>query len=283
MAATAAIQLRDVRFERRRTTILHPIDAILPAGRLTALLGPNGAGKSTLLKLCAGELQPSSGHIDCFGRALADWNSGDLARRRAVLPQQSGLRFPFRVEEVVSLGRSPHPGRGRSREDSRHIAAVLSRVGLAGFEHRLYTSLSGGEQQRVHLARALVQIAGGKPAQCLLLLDEPTNNLDLAHQHSILKLARGLRDEGVSVLAVLHDLNLALTYADDALLLHQGRLQASGPITEVLCPYWIQRCFGLPVRQIHLAGSARPHLIFEPVAPATDQPPSTSPVALANR
>lgn len=226
--------------------------SLLPA-RVIAVVGPNGAGKSTLLRVLSGELPPDAGQVTFLDRDLSGWPASALARRRAVLPQESDLRFPFRVEEVVRLGRIPHPGGGDAAHDRVLALEALRRVGLADLANRLYPTLSGGERQRVHLARALVQLepAPGAPAPGarVLLLDEPTASLDLAHQHSVLSLARDLAlREHIAVLAVLHDLNLVLTYADDLLVLQRGRAAAAGPVAETLTPDLVQEIFGVSAR-----------------------------------
>jgi len=261
----------DLVVRRGDRALLDRVSLTLAPGRVTAVIGPNGAGKSTLLRILAGELRPDSGEVAFAGRPLSAWPVAELARRRAVLPQESDLRFPFRVEEVVRLGRIPHPGGGDSAADHALAREALAQVDLAAFADRVYPTLSGGERQRVHLARALVQLrpvpGAEPPAERVLVLDEPTSSLDLAHQHSVLALARDLAArEQVAVLAVLHDLNLALAYADDALVLRQGRVAATGPIAEILTPALIQEVFAVPARVVTTPGSARPQLLLGPAA-----------------
>lgn len=251
--------------------LLNDVALSLPPGRVTAVIGPNGAGKSTLLRTLSGELTPDAGAVAFLSSPLSAWPVADLARRRAVLPQESDLRFPFRVEEVVRLGRIPHPGGGDTAHDRALALDALRQVDLAPLADRLYPTLSGGEKQRVHLARALAQLqpAAGVPAPLgrVLLLDEPTASLDLAHQHGVLALARdfALR-EHVAVLAILHDLNLVLAYADDVHVLHHGRVVASGPVTETLRPGLIHEVFGVPARSLELPGSTRRQLLLGPTA-----------------
>lgn len=249
--------------------LLDGVGIALAAGRVTAVIGPNGAGKSTLLRCLSGELSPDAGEVRFLGRPLVDWPAAELARRRAVLPQESDLRFPFRVEEVVRLGRVPHPGAGETAHDRALAREALARVDLGALADRIYPTLSGGERQRVHLARAWVQLRpapGEAPAKGgALLLDEPTSSLDLAHQHGVLALARELaRDEGTAVLAVLHDLNLALAYADDAVVLRGGRVFASGPAERVLSPPLVREVFGVGAASVVLPCGTRRQLLFLP-------------------
>ncbi|HYE57341.1 MAG TPA: heme ABC transporter ATP-binding protein, partial [Rhodothermales bacterium] len=212
-------------------------------GTLTALVGPNGAGKSTLLRVASGERVPEAGTVTLDGAPIQTIPPDVLARRRAVLPQESLLSFPFTAFEVALLGRTPyHVGR---EADARAAVSALERAGVLDLSERRYPTLSGGEKQRVHLARVLAQLDG--PEAAMLLLDEPTNNLDLTHQHRVLDVARGLARAGLGVVAVLHDLNLAAQYADRVALLVKGRLVAEGTPTDVLRPELVQRAFDVPV------------------------------------
>jgi iron complex transport system ATP-binding protein len=216
------------------------------AGAVTAVLGANGAGKSTLLKVLTGEIKSADGAVRLGGQALRQWDATELARARAVLPQSFALNFPFKAFEVALLGRAPHVRFSETERDKAIARAALAQVEAAEFSARLYPTLSGGEKQRVQLARVLAQIweppAGGAR---YLLLDEPTASLDLAHQHQTLRTARQFASAGVCVLAVLHDLNLAAQYADEILLLQAGQVYTQGSPQAVLTPANIKEVFGL--------------------------------------
>ncbi|CAA7620100.1 heme ABC transporter ATP-binding protein [Magnetospirillum sp. SS-4] len=219
----------------------------LHAGEVVALVGPNGAGKSSLLRLIAGDARPDQGRISVCGRPLEGWSRAALARCRSVVPQDTQLDFAFTVLEVVLIGRSPHgTGRDENRR-ARNIALdCLERVGASHLTSRFYPSLSGGERQRVQIARALAQIDGiGAEGGRCLLLDEHTSNLDPAHQHGMFQLAREVAAEGVGVIAVVHDLNLAAAYGDRIGVLDRGELVAFGPPELVLTPAVIGQVFGL--------------------------------------
>ncbi|MDX2061550.1 MAG: heme ABC transporter ATP-binding protein [Bacteroidia bacterium] len=221
---------------------------VAPGERL-AVVGPNGAGKSTLLKLLSGSLQPTSGEVRLGGRPLGAYSAHDLAARRAVLSQSVQLPFPYTVAEVVALGRAAF---GERPATVRTVTeAVIAAVGLAPLAHRAYNRLSGGEQQRTHLARVLAQLwpAPGRqtPADRLLLLDEPTASLDLSHQHRSLSLAQSALGEGVGLLAVVHDLNLATAYFDRIIFLKQGQCAACGPIAETVTRATVEHVFEQPV------------------------------------
>ncbi len=242
--------------------LLDDVSLSLEPGSVLAVLGENGAGKTSLLRMLAGELQPDGGAVELLGKPLSQWSAETRAQKLAVLPQQSTLNFPFSVEEVVALGRYPH-ATGAER-DRQIVSESLAAVDITHLQQRCYTRLSGGEKQRVHLARVLAQVwqEDGDAAR-FLLLDEPTAALDLAHQHSVLKVARSVARQGVGVLVILHDLNLAAHYADQLLLLKQGRLLASGAPRHVLNEENIRRCFGVTVTVMDHPSSDRPLLVYQ--------------------
>lgn len=221
----------DVGYRVPQRLLLEDISLSLSPGELVSLIGPNGAGKSTLLRLLTGYLTPSVGECRLQDRSLNQWPADELARLRAVMRQQSSLAFPFTVAEVVAMGRAPWqtpPTRDR-------VAEIMAFTGCDALARRDFRQLSGGEQQRVQLARTLAQLwQDGGPAGWLFL-DEPTSALDLYHQQHILRLLRRLTRTGrLTVCCVLHDLNLAALWSDRILLLHEGRLVASGTPAEVL-------------------------------------------------
>lgn len=223
----------------------------LKPGEILALVGQNGAGKSTLLKALSGDLKPYSGDIRLMDRPLSDWP--DLARARllAVLPQQHSLSFEFMVEDVVALGRYPHQT-GRKRDDQL-VEEALTLCDLLALRRRTINEVSGGERQRVHLARVLVQIWEAQPeGHRFLLLDEPTTGLDLHHQQALFQAVRTLANRGVGVLLVVHDLNLAARHADRVMVLHQGRAVVCGTPSDVLTAGTIAQYFELNV-------SVQPH------------------------
>jgi len=227
-----------------RREVLRGVHLALPRGDLVALLGTNGSGKTTLLRTFAGTLSADAGSVTFDGRPIGSWRRDALARRVAVLPQQLDLPAGFRVAELVAMGRAPHARRlfAATSDDDRAIARALSDADAADLADRPVEELSGGERQRLLVAMALAQ----EPD--LLLLDEPTLHLDLAHQVSLLTAIRRLRDQrGLTVLAVLHDLNLAAAFAPRVAVLDGGRVVADGPPAEVLSPELVQRVFGVAV------------------------------------
>lgn len=217
-------------------------------GEVVALLGPNGAGKSTLLKLLCGQLSPSEGRVLFEGKPLTDWDPRELARRRAVLPQSSTVPFDFTALEIVLLGRSPH---GDASRCEQMAGEAMAQTECAHLAERIVTTLSGGEMQRVQLARVLVQIdMATKGSRRCLMLDEPISNLDPAHQHSALRLVARSASQGVGVLVVLHDLNLAAQYADRLLLMKEGRIVGEGTPDEVMTEKQIGAVFNLRAKVV---------------------------------
>jgi len=252
---------RDLCVTRGSHRALDGVSLELRPGEILAVLGPNGAGKSTLLHALAGSLRPGAGTVTLDGRSLHDWPRAELARRRAVLPQAPSLTFPFRVHEVVLLGRGPHAGHSTRHEDLATAAAAMARADAAVLSDRVYTTLSGGERQRVHLARVMAQIwpaeGNGAPDR-YLLLDEPTNNLDLAHQRTLMHGARSLARRGVGVLAILHDPNTAALHADRIAVLRGGGLAACGTPEEVITGDVIEATYGLRVTVMRHPEYGRP-------------------------
>lgn len=230
-------------------TVVADADLAAPAGSFTAILGPNGSGKTTLLRALSGELA-FAGTATLNGRDLRTLKPWQAASMRAVLPQSATLSFPFTVREVVAIGQTGGFSGLSAREAAMLPEAALERVDLGGFAARLYQDLSGGEQQRVQLARVLCQVwtpvAEGVPRY--LLLDEPVSSLDIKHQLAIMKIARGFADAGGGVIAVLHDLNLAAMFADRLLVMSRGRVVASGEPAETLSDGLIHSVFDVALR-----------------------------------
>ena len=244
------LEARAVDVRRGGRGLLREVDLAVRPGEVLVVLGANGAGKSTLLRCLSGELLPDAGAIHLNGRALAGWAPRECAKRRAILPQQSALSFPFTALEVALMGRIPHGGPGRG--DIGIATQALVAAEAAHLAERSYTTLSGGERQRVHLARILTQVWQPLPDDepRYLLLDEPTASLDLAHQHTTLALVRQWAQRGLGVMVVLHDLNLAAQYGDRIAVLKDGQLVTAGHPHAVLEPPLIAEAFGLPVRVI---------------------------------
>lgn len=259
------LEARNLAVLVKRRTLLADVSLVLPEGRMLALVGPNGAGKSTLLKVLSGEVKPNGGEVLLGGRPLGAWHAAALARIRAVLPQSSSLAFGFKAAEVVRLGFLA--GGHEERDAADAVRASLEMVGALHLAERDYTVLSGGEQQRVHLARVLAQIGAFKPSldSRLLLLDEPISSLDLAHQNATLALVKRLCGRGLAALVVLHDLNIAAMYADRVVMMDGGRIKAAGEPAHVLTSVNVGAVFGIDVQVIRHPTHGGPCLISVPV------------------
>ena len=244
---TSRIVAESVGVELDGHTVLDDVSIGVNEGEVLALVGPNGAGKSTLLGVLSGERRPSRGSVSLDGRELGGIRHAELARLRSVLTQDNQVSFPFRVVEVVSMGRSPWARTVEGRDDIQAVQEAMDAADVSHLADRRYTALSGGERARVSLARVLAQRAP------IVFLDEPTAALDLRHQEDVMRQARALAEGGCAVVVVLHDLSLAGAYADRIALVSGGRIDAIGTPAEVLTEERVERVYGLPVN-LHLVG-----------------------------
>lgn len=208
--------------------LLSDISFTVQPGELLAILGANGAGKSTLLKLISKEIKPSGGQVSLNRLPLSLWQNKQLAKCRAVLTQHTNVDFSFSAWEIVMMGRYPHFRLKPSAHDHHVVQSVMEYVGISLLSGQSYLTLSGGEQQRVQLARVFAQLWDEPSKGKLLVLDEPVSALDIQYQHHVLQLVRTMVVKGFTVIVVLHDLNLALRYADKLLLLKNGKLITCG-------------------------------------------------------
>lgn len=237
---------RGVSLALRRKTILEDVAFDAAPGEVTMIVGPNGSGKTTLLRALtgeiAGQLAPGA-EIRIGGMAVKGAAPWALARRRAVLSQQSALAFPFTVDEVVRLGAEGPDGPARARK-------ALAEVDLQGYGARFYQELSGGEQQRVQLARVLAQLDApvGPHGPRWLFLDEPVSALDIGHQLQVMEIAARFARAGGGVVAVMHDLNLTAMYAQRVVLLERGRVLGAGAPEAVLTDALLSRAYGCDLR-----------------------------------
>lgn len=238
------LQAEDITVKLGKRQVLSGVHFSARAGRVTAIVGPNGSGKTTLLRAMTGEV-PHQGKVRLNGRDVAQQKPWELAAQRAVQPQSASIAFPFTVLEIVRLGLSA----GLSAGDSSIPLQALEAVGLGTFAGRMYQDLSGGEQQRVQLARVLTQVwepvVDGTPRW--LILDEPVASLDIGHQFTVMDLARSYASRGGGVVAVMHDLNLTAMFADHVVLMEAGKVAVTGSPAEVLTDETLARTYGCPV------------------------------------
>jgi iron complex transport system ATP-binding protein len=243
--------------------VLRELSLTLHPGELVIVVGPNGAGKSTLLRVLSGTLRPASGTARLFGRDLATLSPREVAQRVAVVAQSSEVAFGFRVEQVVMMGRSPHQGSMQlaSADDVEAVRQALAKTGIQNLVGRPVSELSGGEQKMVSLARALAQ----RPD--VLLLDEPSAHLDPRHAVMFFELLAAEVGRGsLSCLAVAHDLNLAASFADRVVLLHEGRAGSVGSVDEVMTTENLRAVFGAELH-VEVTNGARYFVPRRPQSP----------------
>ena len=253
-----ALETENLTVIKNGKTLLHPLNLKFYCNQLTVLLGPNGAGKSTLLKaLCDDDKY--QGKVYCFGKSHEKWQRSELAKHMGVLPQHSNLSFNFTVEDVVKLGTLPL--KADHQTQTHWVEQSLLETNLSHLSQRAYPLLSGGEKQRTHFARVLVQLSQSQK-KTLLLLDEPTSALDIEHQHNTLKLAKHKAEQGACVIVVLHDLNLAAQYADRIILLQNGRILSDGQPWETLTTEQIESLYRVPCQIQPHSTRDHPVIIF---------------------
>ena len=253
------VELDGVGYRIGQKWIVRDINLKIEARQFWMIVGPNGAGKSTLLRLISGELTPQMGRIRLFGREISSYSPKQMARLRTYLQQKREVNFPFRASEIVLLGRYPHLDGAKETPDDWAIARKsMEQVEADAFAERLYPTLSGGEASRVDLARILAQ----EPR--LFLLDEPTNHLDPRHQIQMLDLCRSIARSGKSVIAAIHDLNLASMYADKVLMLRDGRAVIAGSPDTVFTPEQLEAVYDLPFETLHTSNG---RTVITPLVP----------------
>ncbi|HET7395390.1 MAG TPA: ATP-binding cassette domain-containing protein [Gammaproteobacteria bacterium] len=245
-------ETRAVEYRVGDSVILDGISIRFRPRRLNVILGPNGAGKSSLLKIAAGLLQPSAGEVLYEDCPIGQFSTAALARKRAVLSQHVTLTFPMPVQDVVMMGRYPHYGRAASTRDRAIVERALALVSMTAKRDQPYSTLSGGEQQKVQLARVLAQIWNYDDASehKFLFLDEPTEGLDIHYQIHMLEVARELLDHNCTVVAIFHDLNLAFQYGDSFFVLENGRLVQEADHAADIKQELVERVFGVQAHRI---------------------------------
>lgn len=231
---------------RKGPILLDDISLECRPGELLVVLGANGAGKSTLLRAIGAELPLRNGAVRWKGSAVQELALDKLACERAFLDQHGAVPFAFTAREVVMMGRYPHSGNGPGPADEEAVEHAMHLMHVTPYQHREMPSLSGGERKRAQISRAIAQLDNGRSAPTLLMLDEPLNDLDVKHQHALMKFARQHAEAGHCVLVVLHDLNMAARYGHRLLLLKHGRALALGTPHEVLTATNLTKAYDMP-------------------------------------
>ena len=250
--------LRDCGFSYRGWPCLHSLNLTLCSGRLYGLIGPNGSGKTTLINLLSGTAGPTAGVAELYGTAVQAYSKPALARLLSLVPQSFAMEFEYTVEEVVMMGRHPYIGRFGSPAgaDRELVFNALKTLDILHLKDRSITRLSGGERQRVLVARALAQNTG------VMILDEATANLDVRHSIDIMKtLRRRVTAEGATVIAAVHDLDLAAAFCDELIVMDSGGIHAAGSVRELLQPELLQRIFSVEAQILYPADDT-PHIHY---------------------
>ncbi|WP_221795005.1 ABC transporter ATP-binding protein [Oceanobacter mangrovi] len=265
-ATSAVLEARQLHFSYGASqAVLHGLDFAIMAGEVVSLLGTNGCGKSTLMRLLLGLLTPAQGSICLHGKPLQRYSRTELAQHIAWVPQSQPMPFPYKVADLVAMGRLPQRGlfQRLQAEDHQLIHNTLQRLGIVHLSDRLVSELSGGQQQLCLIARALVQQAS------IILLDEPVTGLDYGNQWRLLQLIRELGQQGVSIIKTSHYPDHAVGIADRVVMMEQGRVFCDGSPQQVLTPANLQRLYGLPVQVIPLFNE---QLAILPVLAARQHP-----------
>ena len=257
------LSIQNISYSVGKKDIVKNISVDFLPGEFAMILGPNGSGKSTFLKLFSGELKPKEGNISYADKKIAALKKEDLAKVRAVMSQQPELGFPLSVEEVVMMGRYPHFTFNPGKHDESICNEVIAQMKIEELKNRNYLTLSGGEKQRVQFARVLAQI-WDMPADGnrYLFLDEPLTNLDINYQQEFLTIARSLTETGTVLVAVMHDVNLAVQYADKLIFLKDGEMVSYGDPLQVLSEELIKRVFNVDARIISNPVTGLPLMVY---------------------
>lgn len=258
------LKAHNVSYTIDKSTLLKNISLEFKPNEITVIMGQNGAGKSTLLKLLAGSLKASEGEITILDKNILQYNEIELAKTRAVLSQHYDISFPVQVKDIVMMGRYPHFKSEPSNEDHEIINSALTMMGINNLKERYYDSLSGGEAQKVQMARVLSQIwINCNHESRILFLDEPVSQLDIQYQYFLMQVARNFTKENITVIAVLHDLNLALAYADNIVFLKKGGLIKNYSSINEIDKEIVNKVFDIEMENIINPFSGKPHFIVK--------------------
>lgn len=257
------LKTQDIYYCIGNKLILGGISAEFLPGEFNMILGPNGSGKSSFLKIFSGEIQKYDGTVSYAQEKLSSIKKEDLAKHRAVMSQQPELSFPLMVEEVIMMGRYPHFTFNPGKKDEEICNEVMKRMNLLSFRERNYLTLSGGEKQRVQYARVLAQLWDQEENETrYLFLDEPLNSLDISYQQEFLQVAREFMNAKSVIVAVMHDINLAIQYADNLFFLKEGKLVAHGKPQDIVTEELIRSVFEIPVIIVSNPVNGKPLVVF---------------------
>ncbi len=256
------IDLFNCSYQIHEKFLVKEISCSLAPNELVVVMGSNGAGKSTLLKLMSGLLKASSGEIFIDNKSIKKYQSTELALKRAVLSQHYEIAFPLTVKEIVLMGRYPYFKTNPSQRDESIVSTLMKDLGITDLAERKYHTLSGGEAQKVQMCRVLAQITGTDQMNKFLLLDEPVSHLDIKYQYLLLEIAKSMVNSYTAVVAVLHDINLALKFADKILFMKDGQIVHQHHKSDALNLSIIQHVFGVEATLIQVPNENRQWVCF---------------------
>lgn len=256
------IDIQNLSFNIHGKYLLKNIDCKIPTNELLVIMGANGAGKTTLLKMMSGLLHASHGKLLIDHKLIDDYTTLELSHKRAVLSQHYEIAFPLTAKEIVMMGRYPFFQSNPSEKDKAIVDEVLAQMEITKLANRNYQTLSGGEAQKVQMCRVLAQMQGPETQNKFLLLDEPVSHLDIKFQYQLLEIAQSIKNEKTAVVAVLHDINLALKFADRILFMKDGMIVHQHQKSEQLDPSVIKQVFDVQATMIELPDQKRQWVCF---------------------
>ena len=255
------LEIKSIFFKIKDKVILDDISLHIKSGDMVSIIGPNGSGKTTILKAISNEISITDGEINFINKNISDWDLNDFANKKAVLSQSNNLVFPFSVIDIVKMGRFPLKNKGNQIEENNLCKKILNIFDLDDYVNQNYITLSGGEKQRVQLARVIAQIWSDDYSKKILILDEPTSYLDIKHQHLLFQFLKELNKKGLTIIMVLHDLNHALLNSNKIVVLKDSKLISFGETKNIITEELIKKVFEIDLKLINYKGSDTP-IIF---------------------
>tara|TARA_B100001287_G_scaffold267201_1_gene262037 strand:+ start:4159 stop:4944 length:786 start_codon:yes stop_codon:yes gene_type:complete len=255
------LEIKSIFFKIKEKLILNDISLDVKSGDMVSIIGPNGSGKTTMLKAISNEVKISDGEIIFNKKNINNWDISELANEKSVLSQSSNLVFPFTVIDIVKMGRFPIKKKGNLVQENNLCEKILDIFDLTDYVNQNYITLSGGEKQRVQLARVVAQIWSEDYSEKILLLDEPTSYLDIKHQYLLFNFLKTLNDKGLTIMMVLHDLNHAISNSNKVAVLKNSQLISYGDTKKVITENLINKVFEIDLKLINYEGNDVP-IIF---------------------
>ncbi len=256
------LKLDSLSYKINQKKLIDNISLEIKSGDMISIIGPNGSGKTTMIRLISNEIIPTKGSIILKDKNINDWDISELACHRAVLSQSNNLVFPFSVLDIVKMGRFPLNNKGKNIEEDKLCREILDIFDLSDYVNQNYITLSGGEKQRVQLARIIAQLWSEDYSKKLLILDEPTSYLDIKHQHALFKFLKLLNKKGLTIMMVLHDLNHAFSNSNKTILLKSSKLISFGNTADTINDKILNKVFEIDLKLINYEGLDSPFVSY---------------------